>query len=207
MYLRNRRAIWLASIVAALVIGVAGTWYLRPEQPRAAPPLMALEKMGHLVSVRVQFADVIEFTKTRSFDIPWSLWKIDYAGTRVLLIVKGDCLVGTDLRLGRYEAIDAGTRRVTLVLPTPTVIQARVNHASVPDGTRLYAVSDQGLEALLPGHGNRMEAIDAAMSLAQTRVEAAGRAAEVIQSARENAELLLRSTFASIGWTVNVAWQ
>ena len=203
----TRRIIWFASVLGALAIGAAGTWYLRPKEAPYSPPLIALEKMGQLVSVRVQFADVVEFTRTRSLEIPWSLWKIEYAGTRVLLIVKGDCLVGTDVRRGKYEAADPVNRRVTLVLPTPTVIQARLNHSSAADGTRLYAVSNQGIEALLPGDGNRMKAIDAAMSLAQTRVEAAGRAAEVILTAKENAELLLKSSFGSIGWTVNIAWK
>jgi len=201
------RTIWLASILAALAIGAAGTWYLRPNIPPQSPPLIALDKMGHLVSVKVEFADVIEFTQSRTLDIPWSLWQITYAGTRVLLIAKGDCLVGTDLRRGQYEAADAAKRHTTLVLPTPTVMQARVNHAATAGGTRLYAVSNQGIAALLPGDSNRMQAIDAAMRLAQARVEAAGRTPEVIQAAKENAELVLRGSFASIGWTVYVVWK
>jgi hypothetical protein len=90
--------------------------------------------MGHLVSVKVNVADIVEFTENRTFDIPWSSWEVRYAGTRVLLVVKGDCLVGTDLRAGRYEAIDRNGRTVTLVLPLPALLQARVNHAPAGEG-------------------------------------------------------------------------
>jgi hypothetical protein len=107
---------WLASILAALAIGAAGAYYFRPNLPPQSPPLIALDRMGHLVSV-------------------------------------------------------------------------------------------EGIEALLPGSGNRMQAIDGAMRLAQARVEAAGRTPEVIQSAKENAELVLRGSFAAIGWTVDIVWK
>ncbi len=204
----GRGVAWVVSITAALALGVAGAILLRPQAGLQPPPLLSLEKMGHLASVKVNVADIVEFTENRTFDIPWSSWEFQYAGTKVLLIVKGDCLVGTDLRAGRYEGVDHAGRTATLVLPPPELLQARLNHAAPEQGgSRLYSVSNLGIEALIPGNSNRLKAIDAAMRIAQRKVEDAGRAPEVTRAARENAEALLRSSFAAVGWTISIKWQ
>jgi hypothetical protein len=204
----SRRAAWIASIVAALLAGVGATLVLRPAGEPRPRSLLSLEKMGHLASIKVNVADVVEFTESRTFNIPWTAWEVPYAGTTVLLIVKGDCLVGTDLRAGRYESVDREGRTVTLVLPPPDLLQARVNHGPAEqDGSRLYSVSNRGIEALIPGNANRMKAIDAAMRIAQSKVEEAGRATDVMNAARENAEALLKSSFSAIGWTLTVEWE
>ena len=200
--------VWIGSIVLACALGVAGTMLFRPKAEAPPPPLIVLEKMGHLVSVKVEVADVVEFTQTRTFDIPWTLWQVPVGGTKVLLIVKGDCLVATDLRQGTYEEVDAAKRSVRLVLPTPSVLQARVNHAAPEQGgTRLYAVTNQGIEALIPGQENRLKAIEAAMTMAQKKVEEAGKSAAVLRTAQESAEFVLKGTYAAIGWTVDVRWK
>ncbi len=204
----GRAVAWIASITAALAVGAAGGIRLRPPSVVQPPPLLSLEKVGHLASVKVNVADIVEFTEHRTFDIPWSSWELRYAGTRVLLIAKGDCLVGTDLRAGRYESVDQADRTVTVVLPAPEILQARVNHAPAEQGgSRLYSVSNQGIEALIPGNANRLQAIDAAMRIAQRKVEEAGSSAEVLQAARENAEALLKGSFAALGWTATFKWE
>lgn len=205
----RRPGLWILTVVAALAAGIGGTLLFGPKAPGLPPPsLIALEKMGHLVSVKVNFADVIEFTENRAFDIPWTSWEVRYAGTKVLLVARGDCLVATDLRAARYEAIDAVNRTVTVVLPTPGVIQARVNHAPPEQGgSHVFALSNHGIEAIIPGSANRTKAIDAAMRVAQTRVEAAGKTAEVVATAKQNAELVLKSAFAALGWVASFKWQ
>jgi hypothetical protein len=203
----GRRSIWVVSAVAAVALGAAGGAYFgrRTEPP---PSMLALEKMGRLVSVKVNVADVVEFTQDRTFGIPWSSWQVSYAGTKVLLIAKGDCLVATDLQSGRYEAVDAARRSATLVMAAPAVLQARVNHAPPEQGgSRLYAISNQGIEAIIPGNDSRGRAIEGAMRLAQARIEEAGRSPDVQRAARENAELVLKSAFGALGWTVTVRWQ
>jgi len=203
----GRRVTWILSVAAALALGAALTTIVRPRPEPQPPALLTLQDMGHLVSVRVNVADIVEFTESRTFDIPWSSWELKYAGTRVLLIAKGDCVVGTDLRAGRYESVDSAGRTATLVLPAPAVMQARLNHAPAEQGgSRLYSVSNQGIEALIPGTANRIRAIEGAMRIAQAKVEEAGRSPDVIQAARRNAETLLKGTLAALGWTVIVAW-
>jgi len=204
----DHRVVWIVSIVAALAFGVGGTLLIRSKGEPLPPPLLSLERIGHLVSVKAYVADIVEFTEPRSLGVPWSSWKFSYGGTKVLLILKGDCLVGTDLRAGKYEAIDQVTHKVTLVLPTPEVLQARVNHAPpAQGGSRLYAISNQGVEAIIPGDANRNKAIDAAMQVAQKRVEDAGSRVEVIDAAKANAELLLKESLAALGWNATIRWK
>ena len=199
---------WLLSLLVALALGFALHSWLSPQKQAAPPALISLERMGQLVSVKVNVADVIEFTENRTFDIPWSSWQVSYAGTRVLLIVKGDCLVATDLSAARYDAVDAEHRTVTIELPAPRVLQARLNHDDPSiGGSRLYSFSNEGLEALLPGNENRMHAINAAMQLGQARVEAAGRSASVVQAAKTNAELVVKGTYSALGWTATIHWR
>jgi hypothetical protein len=204
---RGRRAVWIVSMIAAAALGAAGNAYFE-RRGATPPPMLALEKMGRLVSVKVNVADVVEFTQERTLGIPWSAWQLSYAGTKVVLIAKGDCLVGTDLMAGRYEAVDAARRSATLVLPAPKVLQARVNHAPPEQGgSRLYAISNQGIEAIVPGNESRAQAIDGALRLAQTRIEDAGRSADVLRAARESAEHVLQAAFGALGWNVAIRWQ
>ncbi len=198
---------WILVIVAAVALGAATTFLARPTS-KSPPPIHAIDEMGHLVSIRVNVADVVEFTEERSLGIPWTSWHLMYGGTKVLLIVKGDCLVGTDLRAAKYEAVDTVGRNVTVILPAPTVLQARVNHDSPENGgSRLYALSNQGIEAIIPGDSNRTRAIDGAMRVAQERVERAGRDAEVTRSAKQAAEAVVKAVFSATDWTAHIKWQ
>lgn len=194
--------------IASLAIGAGLAWWFKPTAPEQPPPLTAIESMGHIVSVRVNFSDVIDFTLPRAVDIPGTPYEIRYGGTTVLLIAKGDCSLATDLRLAKYESVDANGRRLTVVLPSPTVIGARVNH-SAPEkgGSRLYGVSNNGLEAFIPDLSNRNKAIDDAYRTAESRVAAACRSTEAIRQAKANTETLLSGMYRSTGWDVSFKWR
>ena len=202
---------WLGSILLAVLVGAVGGNYLRGKPDPSAlsgPPLIKLEDMGHLVSVRIRSADVIEFSESRLFNIPWAMWEFRYGGTKVLLIAKGDCLVGTDLRAAKYESIDEKNRSVTIVLQPPTVLQARVNQAPPEQGgSRFYAITNLGIEALLPGSENRTRAINSALQLAQANIELTGKDAESIRLAKTNAEEVLKGTLSALGWKVKIDWR
>jgi len=200
------RTAWVVTLLIATAIGFFTAWSL-PHRP-SLPPITSYEKMGHLVALKVNVADVVEFTADSTLDIPGSLWQVKYGATRVLLIVKGDCSIATDLRAAAYEAIDRSKRTVTIVLPTPAVLQPRVIHAAPgQDGSRIYAVTDQGLEAIIPGDANRSRAIDSAMGLAQKKVEEAGRSPEAVRLARENTEVVLKGMLTALGWNANIRWR
>lgn len=176
--------------------------------PPPPPALVAVEGMGHLVSVRVRHANVIEYTEQLTQGIPWTQWELRLGGTRVLLVARGDCLVGTDLRQARYEAVDAQARTAVLLLPGPAVISARVDHGPRDQGgSYFYAVQGTGIEPLLPGSGNRTRAIDAALAQAQRDVERSCSAEPMLATARENAEAVLTPLLAATGWNVQLGWR
>ncbi|WP_298213563.1 DUF4230 domain-containing protein [Acidovorax sp.] len=200
-------------VAAALVgatLGAAGLW-VALHQPAPSPPppaLLALEGMGHLVSVKVRYANVIEFTQQLTQGIPWTQWELRLGGTQVLLVAKGDCLVGSDMRQARYEAVDPAARTATLLLPPPAVVSARVHHGPRDQGgSYFYAVQGTGIEPLIPGSANRTQAIDTALQRAQQDMERACQSASTLATAKENAEAVLKPLFAATGWAVQVRWQ
>lgn len=197
-----------ALVMAALLGGVGVWWVLRPALVPVPPPaLVALESMGHLVSVKVHYANVITFNQKITQDIPWTQWELRLGGTEVLLVARGDCLVGTDMRLARYDRVDAAAKTAQLVLPAPTVLSARVNHgAKDQGGSYFYAVSGTGLEPLIPGSANRALAIDTALQLAQTDIARSCQDAQTLAAARTNTATVLKPLFEATGWTVQIRW-
>lgn len=201
----------ILSIIGAISIGAAGMWLLRPSPPEPPPqaaPLISVQEMGHLASLKVNYSDVIEFTQRLTQGIPWTQWELRLGGTRVLLVARGDCLVGTDLRMAKYENKNASAQSVVLALPTPTPISARINHAPRDrGGSYFYSVTDTGLEPLIPGSENREKAINSALARAQQEVERACNQPDVVAAAKKNAEDVLRPTLSATGWKVQIAWR
>jgi hypothetical protein len=202
----RQRSVWLWVLLGALIVA-GGAWMLRARQATQPPPLGSVENMGNLVSVKVNYADVIDFTLHRAIDVPQTPWEIRYAGTHVLLIAKGDCAVATDLRRAKYDAVDGPNHRLTVRLAPPVTLYARINHAPADrGGSRLFAVVSEGLEALIPDQSHPNKAIDAAFGQAQAQVAAACTAGDVIAAAKRNTEAVLRNLFAASGWDVTVLW-
>jgi hypothetical protein len=164
--------------------------------------------MSRLVSVKVRYTDVVTFTQERTLDIPWTDWKVKYAGTRVVLFARGDCLVATDLAQAKYELVDTKRRTLVVSLPPPSLLSPRVIFAPPGQwGSEIYAVSNQGVEAIIPGDDSRKRAIDGAMRLAQKRIEEAGRARDVTEAAKANSEKVLRGVFDALGWKASFRWR
>ena len=163
--------------------------------------------MGALVSLKVNYANVIEFNERVTRDIPWTQWELRLGGTRVLLVARGECLIGTDLKLAKYERTASATKTATLVLPQPTVMSARLNHDANNGGSYFYAVSSTGMDALVPGSDGQTKAINSALQKGQRDVEASCAKPDLIESARKSAEAVLRPTLAATGWSVAVAWR
>lgn len=198
--------ILLVAVVAAVITFVL---IKRPvEEAPAPPPLVSLEKMGHLVSLRMNYADVIEFTQPNAVDIPWSQWEVRLGSTRVLLVARGDCIVATDLRLARYEDIDNAARTLTVVLPAPSPLQARINHEPrAKGGSYFYAVTDQGLQAFIPSAQTRTTAMNNVLATAQKAVQTACSQPAVLTTAKDNAATVMQATLLATGWTPNVVWE
>lgn len=197
--------ILLVAVVAAVITFVL---IKRPVEEAPAPPLVSLEKMGHLVSLRMNYADVIEFTQPNAVDIPWSQWEVRLGSTRVLLVARGDCTLATDLRLARYEDIDNAARTLTVVLPAPSPLQARINHEPrAKGGSYFYAVTDQGLQAFIPSAQTRTTAMNNVLATAQKAVQTACSQPAVLTTAKDNAATVMQATLLATGWTPNVVWE
>jgi len=199
------------SLVGAIAIGAFSMWLLDKNSPPPPspppPPLISLEQMGHLVTVKVNYANVFEFTERIAQDIPWTQWELRFGGTKVLLVAHGDCLVGTDFRLAKYLEVNKDLRSAVLALPKPKVISARVSHEPrEKGGSYFYAVTGTGIEPIIPGSTNRTKAIDAALRAAQMDIYRVCNNPDVLATARKNTEVTLLPAFSAIGWKVNLRW-
>jgi len=199
------------SLVGAIAIGAFGMWLFGKNSPPPPlpppPPLISLEQMGHLVTVKVNYANVLEFTERIAQDIPWTQWELRFGGTKVLLVARGDCLVGIDFRLAKYLEVNKDLRSTVLVLPKPKVISARVSHEPrEKGGSYFYAITGTGIEPITPGSTNRTKAIDVALMAAQTDISRVCSNPDVLATARKNAEVTLLPAFSAIGWKVNLRW-
>jgi Protein of unknown function (DUF4230) len=199
---RFRGVMGQCSICLAVVVGVAalagGATLMASKYLRwgdAPPSLSTLENMGHLVGVKVNVADIVDHVEER-------LWI--FGGVRVVLFVKGDCSLAVDLRSAKYEDIDSKNKTLTVVLPRPAILQARVIHG--PQGTRVYKVSNIGLEIFIPGSRHE-KAMEAAMAIAQEKVADAARAPDAVLAAKSNIERLLKGIFDVVGWHATFKWR
>lgn len=195
-------------LVAITAAAITFAFVKRPaDAPAQAPPLVSLEEMGHLVSLRMHYSDVIEFTQPNAVDIPWSQWQVRLGATRVLLVARGDCTLATDLRQARYEDVDAAARTLRVVLAPPAPLQARISHdARAKGGSYFYAVTDQGLQAFIPSAQTRTAAMNNALAAAQKAVQAACNQPAMREAAQENAAGVLRATLQATGWTPTFVW-
>jgi len=199
------------SVIGALALGAIAMWIFGPQKIEVRPPpqapLMSLEQMGHLVSVKVNYSNVIESFEKRAQDIPGTPWELRLGGTKVLLVARGDCLVGTDLRLAKYQEVDQSKRSADLVLPAPQTISARVNHASRENGgSYFYAITNSGIEPIVPGSNNQTKATDTALRQAEQDIAKVCSGVDVIATAKKNTEAILLPTFSASGWKINIRW-
>lgn len=196
-------------VVLVAILAAVAAWKLKPEneQPPPPPPLVSVQEMGTLVSLKVNYANVIEFNKRVTQDIPWTKWELRFGGSRVLLIARGECLIGTDLKLARYEQSVTTTKTATLVAPHPKVISARLNHDAKAGGSSFYEASTNGIVALVPGTEEQTKAINVALQKAQGDIEASCAKPEFIEAARKSAEAVLVPTVSATGWKVAIAWR
>ena len=111
----------LSLLVAGLA--VAGALLAIAYGPAPKPPAVQVTSQGptverlarlmHLVTTRVYIADVLT---------------AEGEGYRGAWLIKGDALIGVNLRQVQITEKDFQTRRATICLPPPEVLQSRVDH-------------------------------------------------------------------------------
>jgi hypothetical protein len=163
--------------------------------------------MGTLATLKVNYANVIEFNDRITQDIPWTQWELRFGGTRVLLLARGECLIGPDLKTAKYEQLSPANKTATLILPSPKVITARLNHDPKTGGSSFYTVDNNGIAALIPGTDNQTKTMNRALQKGQSEIEAACSRPEQMISARKSAEAVLQPVVSTTGWKINIVWR
>jgi hypothetical protein len=194
-------------LLAALAAVTA--WKLKPEKEQVptAPPVVSVQEMGTLATLKVNYANVIEFNDRITQDIPWTQWELRFGGTRVLLLARGECLIGPDLKTAKYEQLSPANKTATLILPSPKVITALLNHDPKTGGSSFYTVDNNGIAALIPGTDNQTKAMNRALQKGQSEIEAACSRPEQMISARKSAEAVLQPVVSTTGWKINIVWR
>lgn len=199
--------ILITLLVAAFAVTV--TWKIKPEkeQPPAAPPVVSVQQMGTLATLKVNYANVIEFDQRVTQDIPWTQWELRFGETRVLLIARGECLIGTDLQSAKYEHLSTETKTATLILPSPKVFSARLNHDPKTGGSVFYTVDNKGITSLIPGTDSQTKAMNRALQKGQSDIEAACAKPDLLIAAQKNAETVLQPVVSATGWKISIVWR
>lgn len=200
----NRKMLQIVSGVVILVaFFIAAIFYVGEKKQGHAE--ISLEKVGQLVSLKMNYAEIIELDQKATLAI-FGMDTVKYGAVKVLFVAKGDCSVGTDLssaKIERKEMSPSDTPTVELTLSSPRPLQYRINHdAREQGGSYLYTVD----AALFSSKTRRAAVIDRAMMAAQDNVKTACGRPAVIASAKLNAETVIRTLFAANGERVIFHW-
>ena len=201
---------WLLTAMSVAVGGMAVALFMahrNVDKPVSQPAILAIQQMGHLVSLKINYSDVIEFDEPHAIALPMNR-EIPLGGTTVLLVAKGDCTLATDLKAAAYDQVDHDKQTLTIALAAPQPLQARLIHdAKEKGGSYFYATSSRGLVALSPSSSNRTKAMNNALTRAQQAITRTCTAAPNIAAAKQQAEQVLTTLFRQAGWMPAFAWK
>lgn len=186
------RTILVLAVLAILSVPVAALLLRRVRLPPLAAPVVVsqgptvdrLQRLSHLVTTKVLISDVLVAEGE------------GHAGS---WLVKGDGLLGVDLRRAKIVAKDDVTHRATIRLPLPELLQSRVDH----ERTRCWQVRKT---AWLPWSGDGDKLRDQVMLEAQKLVATAAQSQEFVSQSKLSAEAIIAAFYAEVGWHVAVEW-
>jgi len=188
------RVFWLALAVsfgAMLGIVLAGRLFSRPPPP------------GHLVLEQIQQMATLATSRIEVADVHTTVLTGATGSLRMVVLVRGEALVGVDLSEARLETIDAAGRCAVLVLPPPEVLSARIDHHR----TAMHSMDATGLWRLLPPDAGRAELTERCMREAEHRIRRAGDSDERMRQARIQAETVIGQLGdRAMQWTLTVRW-
>lgn len=150
----------------------------------SGPTIERLESLSELVCLRVHVSDVLVGEND------------NYRGS---WLIKGDAVLGIDLRRAMIVECDKATRRARIRLPPPAVISPRVDH----DRTRTWSVEKT---TWIPWKGSPDTLRDEAMWHAQRVIQAACSSKENVQIAKASAVKIIHEIHRMVDWDVAVEW-
>ncbi len=148
------------------------------------PTVQTLQRLSHLVTTKVLIADILVG---------------EGKGCRGSWLLKGDAILAVELAQAKVTDKHEDTKQATIILPEPVVLQPRIDHSR----TRTWSVERV---AWLPWSADQDALRDAVYAEGQKLVAQTAASAENIQQAKTTAEVVLRSLYAEVGWSLEVRW-
>ncbi len=157
----------------------------RVEVQSQGPTIERLERLSHLVTSRVQVADVLI---------------AQGEGCRGAWLIRGDSLIAVNLSQAAIIEKDEKAKRATIQLSPPELLQARVDH----ERTRTWAVDQMNW---LPWTAHQDRLRDDVMQQAQRLVAQVAGSRENIEQAKQAAETIICGFYEQVGWQVEARWK
>ncbi|MEX2672524.1 MAG: DUF4230 domain-containing protein [Phycisphaeraceae bacterium] len=123
-------------------------------------------------------------------------------GVKIMVNVRGDVQIMTDLSNARFEDIDEQRLDAVLVLPRPEAQRPRVDH----EKTRIVEIQRTGMWRIGPGQSAERAVTNRAMSAAQRVLGEAAKDEKLITQACAQTEKVMDQFFGALGWNVIVRW-
>lgn len=190
--------------MSALLISVAWmAWQLlsqwKPHRPGtavllgSAPRLEQIQALSHLATLNVEVTDALVFQLNGKT-----------GGMTAVLVVRGEAVLGVDLKEIRFSEVDETRRRVALELPQPKILSASLDHQR----TRVVALQSSGLWFFTPGgSGADAAVLDDCYRHAEGIVQDAAGAPELLARAKEQVRVALVAFLAGMNWTLECRWR
>ena len=86
-------------------------------------------------------------------------------------------------------------------------MSARLNHDAKAGGSYFYAVTNDGVAALLPGTAGQTKAMNRALAKGQSEIEATCATPDLLAAAKRSAEAVLQPTISATGWKIKTVWR
>jgi len=176
-----------ASLTAAMCLFVFRRFDRSPTPARVqyqGPTIERLEQLRHLATTRVYVADVLVG---------------EGDGHRGAWLIRGDALIGVDLGRASIFDKDEVARHAVIRLPTPEVLQSRVDH----ERTRTWEVRRT---TWVPWSGDQDRLRDEVMREAQRLVAHAAASGENTVRAEQAVEAVIQAFYQEVDWQVRVVW-
>lgn len=199
---RFARSFAFLAISVALVLAAATYLWrtLNPPEPPTIAPLVQLEKMGTLVSLRINYADVKPFVSAK--DVSTLFGNVELGRTELLLVARGECTIGPNLANATLVADKHTQGMFHLTLPPPRTVNASINHGL----SKVWNGSTHRLDSLFNSDRNMQLAIDAAYADAEADIRRTCRSPAYVNQAKKYAEEVLKAMYAGSGQTLSIEW-
>ena len=151
------------------------------------PTVTNIEKMGHLVSLRTNWADILSEDWT---------WGTGLTQQKIIYVVKGDALLACDVHGAKVLEKDDRNRRAVIQLPAPKVLSPRINHHQSGPYDSSFWITPEKRDAMTQH----------ALEKGQDRIAQAAGCEENIAAAKANARQVLTALWEIQGWNVEVVF-